>query len=190
MIIISTCLYFIFFFSSRRRHTRYIGDWSSDVCSSDLGLEDVQGPEQTFGDQFVERVLDEEDDVLPELDRADERDRARKNQRAITLQRRAESDELAKGQDAQRHVPHVGVTQVHSVFDIAHDEVARRDEEEEKELRLLYAIESECGAKSQKQNERTNQKQIDQVTMPGAVAGQDRIGERVIFADGKLICRA
>src|SRR5215210_8728987 len=28
--------YFFFFFSSRRRHTRYIGDWSSDVCSSDL----------------------------------------------------------------------------------------------------------------------------------------------------------
>src|SRR5437879_9763167 len=26
----------LFFFSSRRRHTRYIGDWSSDVCSSDL----------------------------------------------------------------------------------------------------------------------------------------------------------
>src|SRR5437879_13890138 len=26
-----------FFFSSRRRHTIYIGDWSSDVCSSDLG---------------------------------------------------------------------------------------------------------------------------------------------------------
>src|SRR5437879_7050276 len=25
-----------FFFSSRRRHTIYIGDWSSDVCSSDL----------------------------------------------------------------------------------------------------------------------------------------------------------
>src|SRR5437879_13096628 len=25
-----------FFISSRRRHTRYIGDWSSDVCSSDL----------------------------------------------------------------------------------------------------------------------------------------------------------
>src|SRR5437879_13238528 len=27
---------YCFFFSSRRRHTRYIGDWSSDVCSSDL----------------------------------------------------------------------------------------------------------------------------------------------------------
>ena len=31
------CAIFFFFFSSRRRHTRYIGDWSSDVCSSDLG---------------------------------------------------------------------------------------------------------------------------------------------------------
>src|SRR5256885_3636628 len=29
-------LYFFFFFSSRRRHTRLQGDWSSDVCSSDL----------------------------------------------------------------------------------------------------------------------------------------------------------
>src|SRR2546430_947607 len=27
---------FIFFFSSRRRHTRFDCDWSSDVCSSDL----------------------------------------------------------------------------------------------------------------------------------------------------------
>src|SRR2546426_4171956 len=29
------CIFF-FFFSSRRRHTRLQGDWSSDVCSSDL----------------------------------------------------------------------------------------------------------------------------------------------------------
>src|SRR5580658_3494841 len=29
---------FFFFFSSRRRHTRLQGDWSSDVCSSDLSL--------------------------------------------------------------------------------------------------------------------------------------------------------
>src|SRR5437867_6933779 len=28
----------LFFFSSRRRHTRSYGDWSSDVCSSDLML--------------------------------------------------------------------------------------------------------------------------------------------------------
>src|SRR5258707_8676504 len=29
-------LVLVFFFSSRRRHTRYWRDWSSDVCSSDL----------------------------------------------------------------------------------------------------------------------------------------------------------
>src|SRR6266487_175539 len=28
--------FYFFFFSSRRRHTRWTGDWSSDVCSSDL----------------------------------------------------------------------------------------------------------------------------------------------------------
>src|SRR2546430_8993375 len=29
-------LFAVFFFSSRRRHTRFDCDWSSDVCSSDL----------------------------------------------------------------------------------------------------------------------------------------------------------
>src|SRR5690606_16451787 len=34
----------VFFFSSRRRHTRFSRDWSSDVCSSDLrGEEDFAG---------------------------------------------------------------------------------------------------------------------------------------------------
>src|SRR5256886_6075701 len=32
----------VFFFSSRRRHTRFDCDWSSDVCSSDLGKTRVQ----------------------------------------------------------------------------------------------------------------------------------------------------
>src|SRR3712207_7242035 len=31
----------IIFFSSRRRHTRYWRDWSSDVYSSDLGAQEV-----------------------------------------------------------------------------------------------------------------------------------------------------
>src|SRR5438876_6323955 len=31
----------VFFFSSRRRHTRWTGDWSSDVCSSDLGSDSL-----------------------------------------------------------------------------------------------------------------------------------------------------
>src|SRR5215831_19881189 len=42
-----------FFFSSRRRHTRCLSDWSSDVCSSDLG-----------GVSHVESF-----DVKPELNR-------------------------------------------------------------------------------------------------------------------------
>src|SRR5437870_8251835 len=37
-------LMFVFFFSSRRRHTRWPRDWSSDVCSSDL-----QWVEKYFG---------------------------------------------------------------------------------------------------------------------------------------------
>src|SRR5258707_10535506 len=32
-----------FFFSSRRRHTRYWRDWSSDVCSSDLFVTTLYG---------------------------------------------------------------------------------------------------------------------------------------------------
>src|SRR6266568_7622730 len=32
-----------FFFSSRRRHTRWNCDWSSDVCSSDLGVDVARG---------------------------------------------------------------------------------------------------------------------------------------------------
>src|SRR5688500_20383765 len=35
----------MFFFSSRRRHTRLQGDWSSDVCSSDLGRRIISTPD-------------------------------------------------------------------------------------------------------------------------------------------------
>src|SRR5690606_40471471 len=39
----------LFFFSSRRRHTRFSRDWSSDVCSSDLhGANDVGVSETTM----------------------------------------------------------------------------------------------------------------------------------------------
>src|SRR3712207_7144078 len=34
--VLSSAHVWFFFFSSRRRHTRYWRDWSSDVCSSDL----------------------------------------------------------------------------------------------------------------------------------------------------------
>src|SRR5260370_6573439 len=38
MIAVYDCAFF--FFSSRRRHTRFKCDWSSDVCSSDLPAQD------------------------------------------------------------------------------------------------------------------------------------------------------
>src|SRR3989454_1685292 len=38
---VRVCLLLFFFFSSRRRHTRLQGDWSSDVCSSDLAIPDI-----------------------------------------------------------------------------------------------------------------------------------------------------
>src|SRR5437762_350473 len=56
------CFFFFFFFSSRRRHTRYIGDWSSDVCSSDLVLKrtgepvNMQHGRDIWWDEFVKGV--------------------------------------------------------------------------------------------------------------------------------------
>src|ERR1017187_1484613 len=43
----------VVFFSSRRRHTRYIGDWSSDVCSSDLGTLHTSSAAKT-----IDRIID------------------------------------------------------------------------------------------------------------------------------------
>src|SRR5256885_5360063 len=55
------CLDF-FFFSSRRRHTRLQGDWSSDVCSSDLHVVTVQRvfpntPAEEAGVREGDRIL-------------------------------------------------------------------------------------------------------------------------------------
>src|SRR3712207_9303484 len=59
----------LFFFSSRRRHTRYWRDWSSDVCSSDLdrladNVEDA--PERLRSDRDGDRGADV-DDLHPAL---------------------------------------------------------------------------------------------------------------------------
>src|SRR5207253_4340373 len=45
-----------FFFSSRRRHTRWPRDWSSDVCSSDLMDATPSGPRRSL---FAENRIEE-----------------------------------------------------------------------------------------------------------------------------------
>src|SRR5690606_25189882 len=57
--------FFDFFFSSRRRHTRFSRDWSSDVCSSDLTADGVSDPDRR--DDLEARALYEliEDRVAP-----------------------------------------------------------------------------------------------------------------------------
>src|SRR5207253_1329036 len=44
----STSRRLLFFFSSRRRHTRWPRDWSSDVCSSDLLAASKPGVEKVY----------------------------------------------------------------------------------------------------------------------------------------------
>src|SRR5690606_39566122 len=48
-----------FFFSSRRRHTRFSRDWSSDVCSSDLIVDFLKNPQkyQRLGGKIPKGVL-------------------------------------------------------------------------------------------------------------------------------------
>src|SRR6266403_1226765 len=54
---------YLFFFSSRRRHTRSLRDWSSDVCSSDLDhRSELQGLEGSVARRVCNTVLCPADD--------------------------------------------------------------------------------------------------------------------------------
>src|SRR5256885_10933284 len=56
-------IFCLFFFSSRRRHTRLQGDWSSDVCSSDLNDEDLRAKALANVEQNGIVFLDEIDKI-------------------------------------------------------------------------------------------------------------------------------
>src|ERR1039457_7538964 len=50
--------FFFFFFSSRRRHTRLQGDWSSDVCSSDLITDDTEALAAKADERLINATVD------------------------------------------------------------------------------------------------------------------------------------
>src|SRR5690606_39484640 len=54
----------LFFFSSRRRHTIFSRDWSSDVCSSDVGAGGVMqlADGKIFAMRYIE--IDEMEDLI------------------------------------------------------------------------------------------------------------------------------
>src|SRR5690606_40304279 len=86
----------VFFFSSRRRHTRFSRDWSSDVCSSDLGIFDY--------DQKVERLEEvtrelEDPNVWNDPERAQSlgKERSSLEQVVNTLQRLAQGLDDVEG---------------------------------------------------------------------------------------------
>src|ERR1039457_1499920 len=71
--------FFFFFFSSRRRHTRLQGDWSSDVCSSDLAegegcsdavspVGEMQRPAETYEPAFAGREDQKIDKLVEEIE--------------------------------------------------------------------------------------------------------------------------
>src|SRR3712207_8770194 len=94
----------IFFFSSRRRHTRYWRDWSSDVCSSDLILTAVQAEAAgrpvlvkiapDLSDENVDAVADLALDlglagIIAKIGRASCRERVEISVGAVSLKKKA-----------------------------------------------------------------------------------------------------
>src|SRR3712207_9422480 len=96
-----------FFFSSRRRHTRYWRDWSSDVCSSDLAADHEAGGdtvdkvlvvrhrpdvEQACGDLRVDRPQVREvrrgDPAPAQIGRASGRERVEISGVAVSLKKK------------------------------------------------------------------------------------------------------
>src|SRR5256886_6055656 len=78
------CLLSFFFFSSRRRHTRFDCDWSSDVCSSDLEADRVRLLRVDQHDLLGLQLVDHVGRVRPALHRV-VRDDAEEARRGLAV---------------------------------------------------------------------------------------------------------
>src|SRR5207248_8286088 len=83
-----------FFFSSRRRHTRSYGDWSSDVCSSDLRAYELGMISQIVDPP--ERLRDEAQALAEKI--------ARNSPAAMRATKRALWGALEQGRSEERRV--------------------------------------------------------------------------------------
>src|SRR5690606_40204176 len=92
------------FFSSRRRHTRFSRDWSSDVCSSDLiQVVEIPGLEIRRRQQVVERGSQPAQEVaaIPRILEQETREDARASfavvqDRAVAVDLRSEERRVGK----------------------------------------------------------------------------------------------
>src|SRR5690606_13305066 len=83
-----------FFFSSRRRHTRFSRDWSSDVCSSDLTT--------TLSEEEVERMVKDAQAHAEEDRKARELAEAKNQLDGVRLQAQRALDEAESATDEQK----------------------------------------------------------------------------------------
>src|SRR5947207_14726879 len=95
-----------FFFSSRRRHTRSLCDWSSDVCSSDLGTLRMTVP-TSFGRYFFGDIFAEYGRRYPEV-RLDIR---RSEERRVGKECRSPRWPYDSKKKQQRHMRQLAVLQ-------------------------------------------------------------------------------
>src|SRR5204863_1452559 len=101
-----------FFFSSRRRHTRSLRDWSSDVCSSDLTLRRLLAVQRRVRltpvpgscDRRRQRSDSRLDDQRRRNDLAAEAEAERQLQRWYGVQRRCREVQLAANPESGQRI--------------------------------------------------------------------------------------
>src|SRR5690606_39343966 len=110
---------FVSFLSSRRRHTSFSRDWSSDVCSSDLRSHVVE-----LGETILDRFHDEPFQVLrvgARVDRGDEEGRYLEERILLARHARerepAHDDQTEKGDERE-------LIATYRKFEQAHDSVS------------------------------------------------------------------